>query len=173
MAKFRRLDATKLTATKDKFQRLEKEGIVRRSNREWASPLHMVKKADGSWRPFRDFQHLNLLSETDCYPLPNMTDITGSLAGTTIFSKLDLKKGYHQIPVHPADVKKTAIITPLFEFIRMPFGLKNAGITFQKFVDKLLSGLPFVLVYLDDILVASPDRKTHLAHLRIVLERFR
>ena len=135
----------------------------------------MVKKSDGSWRPCRDFRRLSLLSETDCYLLPNMTDITSSLAGATIFSKLDLKKGYLQIRVHPADVKKTAIITPfgLFKFIRMPFGLKNAGMTFQHFMDQVLAGLPFILVYLDNILVASPDRKTHLEHLRIVLQHLR
>ena len=72
-------------------------------------------------------------------------------------------------------MRKTAIITPfgLFKFVRMPFGLKNAGMTFQRFIDRVLAGLPFVLVYLDDILVASPDRKTHLEHLRVVLERLR
>ena len=172
-SKFRRLDSIKLAAAKEEFRRLEQEGIVRRSDSDWASPLHIVKKSDGSWRPCGDFRRLNLQSDTDCYPLPNMTDITSSLAGATVFSKLDLKKGYHQIPVHPAHVKKTAIITPfgLFEFVRLPFGLKNAGMTFQRFIDRVLAGLPFVLVYLDDILVASPDRKTHLEHLRAVLQR--
>ena len=105
-------------------------------------------------------------------PPPNMADITSSLAGATVFSKLDLKKGYHQIPVHPSHIKKTAIITP-FEFVRMPFGLKNARMSFQRFIDKVLAGLPFVLVYLDDILVASPDRLSHAVHLRCVLERLR
>ena len=82
-----------------------------------------------------------------------MADITSTLAGKRIFSKLDLKKGYHQIPVHPSDQKKTAIITPfgLFIFKRLPFGLKNAGMTFQRFMDRVLAGLPFVLVSLDDI----------------------
>ena len=117
-AKFRRLDNNKLAAAREEFQRLEKEGIIHRSNSDWASPLHMVKK----WWPCGDYHRLNIISETDCYLLPNMADITSSLAGGRVFSKLDLKKGYHQIPVHPADVKKTAIITPfgLFEFIRMP-----------------------------------------------------
>ena len=172
-AKFRRLDNIKLAAAKEEFHRLESEGIIRRSNSDWASPLHMVQKSDGSWRPCGDYRRLNIISETDCYPLPNMADITSSLAGARIFSKLDLKKGYHQIPVHPADVKKTAIITPfgLFEFIRMPFGLKNAGMTFQRFMDRALAGLPFILIYLDDILVASADRQSHTAHLRLVLER--
>ena len=171
-AKFRRLDSTKLAAAKEEFSRLEKEGIVRRSNSDWSSPLHMVRKSDGSWRPCGDFRRLNLISEEDRYPLPNMADITSSLAGATVFSKLDLKKGYHQIPVHPSDIKKTAIITPfgLFEFLRMPFGLKNAGMTFQRFMDRLLAGLPFVLIYLDDILIFSPDRSSHTDHLRQVLQ---
>ena len=172
-AKFRRLDNTKLATAKEEFHRLEQEGIIRRSNSDWASPLHMVQKADGSWRPCGNYRRLNLLTEADCYPLPNMADITSSLAGASVFSKLDLKKGYHQIPVHPTHIKKTAIITPfgLFEFVRLPFGLKNAGMTFQRFMDKVLSGLPFILVYLDDILVASPDRRTHADHLRCVLQR--
>ena len=96
-SKFRRLDNIKLAAAKAEFLQLEKEGIVRRSSSEWASPLHMVQKSDGSWRPCGDFRRLNLISETDCYPLPNMADITSSLAGAKVFSKLDLKKGYHQI----------------------------------------------------------------------------
>ena len=174
-AKFRRLDNVKLAAAKKEFQQLEKEGIVRRSNSDWSSPLHMVQKSDGSWRPCGDFRRLNIISDADCYPLPNMADITGSLKGATVFSKLDLKKGYHQIPVHPSDIKKTAIITPfgLFEFLRMPFGLKNAGMTFQRFMDRVMAELPFVLVYLDDILVASADRRSHAGHLRQVLERLR
>jgi len=174
-AKFRRLDSAKLAAAKKEFQQLEKEGIVRRSNSDWASPLHMVQKSDGSWRPCGDFRRLNAISDTDCYPLPNMVDITSGLSGNAVFSKLDLKKGYHQIPVNPADIKKTAIITPfgLFEFLRMPFGLKNAGMTFQRFMDRVMAGLDFVLVYLDDILVASHDRRSHAGHLRQVLERLR
>ena len=134
-AKFWRLDNTKLAAAKEEFHRLEQEGIIRQSHSDWASPLHMVQKTDGSWRPCGNYRRLNLLTEADCYPLPNMADITSSLAGTTVFSKLDLKKGYHQIPVHPAHVKKTAIITPfgLFELIRMPFGLKKCWNVFLTF----------------------------------------
>jgi hypothetical protein len=170
-AKFRRLDSTKLAAAKEEFSKLEAEGIIRRSSSCWASPLHMVKKSDGTWRPCGDYRRLNLQSEPDCYPLPNMEDITGRLAGCKVFSKLDLKKGYHQIPVAAADIPKTAIITPfgLFEYLRMPFGLKNAGMTFQRFMDQILGGLPFCIVYLDDILVASPDRRSHAVHLRAVL----
>ena len=173
-AKFWRLDNTKLAAAKAEFLQLEKEEIVQRSNSDWASPLHKVQKSDGSWQPCGDFRCLNLISEADCYPLLNMADITSSLAGAKVFSKLNLKKSY-QIPVHPSNVKKTAIITPfgLFCFLWMSFGLKNAGMTFQSFMDRVLGGLLFILIYLDDILVASPDRQSHKEHLRTVLDLLR
>jgi len=171
-AKFRRLDGPRLQAAKAEFEKLEKEGIIRRSNSNWSSPLHMVQKPDGSWRPCGDYRRLNAITKPDRYPLPNMADITSSLAGCTVFSKLDLKKGYHQIPVHEADIGKTAIITPfgLYEFKRTSFGLKNAGMTFQRFMDRVLAGLPFCIVYLDDILIASPDVAAHQQHLEAVLQ---
>jgi hypothetical protein len=128
-ARFRRLEPEKHEATRAAFAKLEKQGIIRSSNSCWASPLHMVRKADGSGRPCGDFRQLNLIMEPDQYPLPRMDDLMGRLKGCNIFTKLDLKQGYHQIPMAAADVKKTAIITPfgLFEFVRMPFGLRNAG----------------------------------------------
>ena len=168
-AKFRPLGGEKLEAAKKEFAALEREGIIRRSNSQWASPLHMVQKPDGTWRPCGDFRRLNLVTAADKYPVPNMLDLTSRLAGATVFSKLDMKKGYHQIPVNPADVPKTAIITPfgLFEFLRMPFGLKNAGMTFQRFMDQLFAPFGFAFVYLDNILIASPDEATHLSLIHI------
>jgi hypothetical protein len=90
-----------------------------------------------------------------------------------MFSKLDLQKGYFQVPVAAADVQKTAIITPfaLIEFLRMPFGLKNAGMTFQRLMDKIFFELPFTFIYLDDLLVASRDKDEHISHLQEVLQR--
>ncbi len=113
---------------------MEISGIVRRSKSPWASPLHMVPKKDGSWRPCGDYLCLNLVTTPDKYPLPNMQDLSNGLHDCTIFSKIDLVKGYHQIPVITEDIPKTTIITPfsLFEYLFTPFGLSNAAQTCQR-----------------------------------------
>ena len=131
-AKPRRLDEAKLRSAKKYFSEMEELGIIRRSNSPWASPLHVVPKADGSLRPCGDFRRLNQATVDDRYPLPHIHSFNEHLEGATIFSKVDLAKGYHQIPMAEEDVPKTAIITPfgLFEFLRMPFGLKNSAQAF-------------------------------------------
>jgi hypothetical protein len=133
----------------------------------------MVKKADGSWRPCGDYRRLNLVTRPDKYPVPNIQDLSSRLHGCVVFSKLDLRKGYYQIPMAARDVPKTAVITPfgLFEFLRMPFGLKNAGQRFQRLIDRVLAGLDFVFIYLDDVIVGSATVEDHLRHLRLVFER--
>ena len=104
---------------------------------------------------------------------PNITDLMARLVGCTIFSKLDLCKGFHQIPVRLRDLPKTAVITPfgLCEFIRMPFGLWNAGQTFQHFMDEVLEGLEFCFIYMNDMLIGSKSQEEHEQHLREVLSR--
>jgi hypothetical protein len=172
-AKFRRLDPSRLAAAKSEFQKMLQAGVIRRSSSAWASPLHLVKKKDGSWRPCGDFRRLNIQTTEDKYPLPNMGDLAGRLDGCKIFTKLDLQKGYYQVPVAEEDVPKTAVITPfgLFEFLRMPFGLKNAGMTFQRMMDRLFFDVPCVFIYLDDLLVASSSVEEHRLHLRSVLQK--
>ena len=134
-----------------------KLGVIEPSDSEWSSALHMVPKKNGDWRPCGDYRSY----------------FTQRLAGSKFFSKIDLVRAYYQIPVEPSDVHKTAFTTPfgLFNFTKTPFGLRNSGQTFQRFIDHVTRGLDFVFVYLDDLLVTSPDHKTHKKHLRILFAR--
>ena len=130
--------------------------------------MHLAPKKDGTWRPCGNYHCLNDATVRDSYPLPHIHHLMSKLLGATIFRKMDLVKGYHQIPVHKNDVKKMAIATPfgMFEFLRMPFGLKNAAQTFQSLMDEVTQDLPGVSVYLDDVLVASRTVEDHVHHLR-------
>ena len=121
------MDPEKLAAAKAEFSALDKVGIIQRSTSPWSSPLHMVKKKDRGWRPCGDYRRVNKVTVLDMYPLPHIYDFTSQIAGSTVFSRLDLHKGYYQIPMASKDVPKTVIITPfgMLEFLRLPFGLWN------------------------------------------------
>ena len=173
MSRFHRLDSDKLKEAKAIFAAREQDGVFQRSSSQWSSPLHMVKKKDGSWRPCGDFRCLNLVTKADKYLVPNLADFSSQLEGCTVFSTLNLKNGYLQVPLEQTATPKKAVITPfgLFEFLRMPFGLKNAGMAFQHYMDNIFIGIDFIFIYLYDIFVASRNRWEHLIHLQEVFRR--
>ncbi len=146
---------------------MEKAGIIRRSNLPWASLLHLVPKKDGSWCPCSDYRHLNAVTIPDSYPLPNMQSLNDRMAGCSVFSKINLVKAYHQIPIAEADIPKMATATPfgIWEILFIDFGLRNAAQALQRLKDSILMGLDYVFSFLDDDRVFSKSREQYWTHL--------
>ena len=155
-------------------EKLERLGFIRRSKQsKYASATVVVRKKDeeGNYTDFRqcgDYRPLNMETTLDRYPLPGIEDIFNKMGGATVFSKLDLRSGYHQMPLREEDWCKTAFWGAnrvLWEWLVVPFGLKNAPPYFQRRMDEVLRGLPFVRCYIDDIVVWSNNLEEHLQHL--------
>ena len=159
------------------LQSMLDQKVIQPSSSPWASPIVLVRKKNGSYRFCVDYRKVNSITRKDAYPLPRVDDILDALAGSELFTMLDLISGYWQVEVAPKDRPKTAFCTieGRYEFNVMPFGLCNAPATFQRLMDMVLAGLQWTscLVYLDDIVIFGKSFDEHLQNLSIVLQRIR
>ena len=152
------------------------EGIIEPSTSEWAAPIVLVPKKDGSLRLCVDYRRLNGVTQSDAYPMPRVDELIDRLGGAKFITTLDLTRGYWQVPVAEADRHKTAFTTPfgLHQFKVMPFGLQGAPATFQRMMDRLVDGCDaFTAAYLDDLVIHSSTWEEHLQHIKSVFGRLR
>ena len=157
------------------WRELETLGIVQlvdlQEPNNWTSAIHLVPKPCGDLRPCGDFRALNMKTLLDGYPLPNLCHFVGKLKGAKVFSRVDLKKAYHQIPLTPEAQKRATVLTPwgTFKFMRLAMGLKNSAQSFQRLMDTILAGMDGIFVYMDDILIYT---ETEAQHLKLLEELF-
>lgn len=156
---------------------MEKQGLVEPSTSPWSAPIVLAKKKDGSPRLCIDYRRLNDVTESDAYPMPDLNKLIRQMRGAKVFSVLDLKSGYWQVPLNQNARKYSAFRTRrgLFQFRVLPFGLKNSPMTFVRLMNEVLRGYldEFVQVYLDDIVIFSGNQDEHRYHLDKVLERLK
>src|ERR1044071_5453153 len=153
------------------------KGFIRPSSSPWGCPVLFVTKNDGTERMFVDYRPLNLATIKNKYPLPRINDLYDQLAGSSVFSKMDLRLGYHQIKIRNEDIPKTSFTTlyGLYEYIVMSFGLTNPPATFSRMMNSIFMEYldKFVVVYLDNILIYLKNEEEHAEHLRLVLMKLR
>ncbi|GKA34397.1 putative reverse transcriptase domain-containing protein [Tanacetum coccineum] len=156
------------------LQKLLEKGFIRPSSSPWGAPVLFVKKKDGSFRMCTDYRELNKLTVKNRHPLLRIDDLFDQLQGSSVYSKIDLRSGYHQLCIKEEDIPITAFRTRYghFEFQVMPFGLTNAPAMFMDLMNRACKPYldKFVIVFIDDILVYSKDEKEHGKHLKIILE---
>nr|GEX70572.1 putative reverse transcriptase domain-containing protein [Tanacetum cinerariifolium] len=169
-----RLAPSEMKELSKQLQELFDKGFIRPSSSPWGAPVLFVKKKDGSFRMCIDYRELNKITVKNCYPLSRIDDLFDQLQGSSIYSKIDLRSGYHQLRVREQDIPKIAFKTRYghYEFQVMPFGLTNAHVVFIDLVNRMYKPYldKFVIVFIDDILIYSKDKKEHEEHLKAILE---
>ncbi|GJR92813.1 putative reverse transcriptase domain-containing protein [Tanacetum coccineum] len=169
-----RLAPSEMKELADQLQELSDKGFIRPSSSPWGAPVLFVKKKDGSLRMCIDYRELNKLTVKNRYPLPRIDDLFDQLQGSSVYSKIDLRSGYHQLRVREEDISKTAFRTRYghYEFQVMPFGLTNAPAVFMDLMNRVCKPYldKFVIVFIDDILIYSKNKQEHEEHLKIILE---
>ncbi|GKE30052.1 putative reverse transcriptase domain-containing protein, partial [Tanacetum coccineum] len=158
----------------NQLQELLDRGFIRPSTSPWGAPVLFVKKKDESFRMCIDYLELNKLTIKNRYPLPRIDDLFDQLQGSSVYSKIDLRSGYHQLRVRDEDIPKTAFRTRYghYEFQVMPFGLTNAPAVFMDLVNRVCKPHldKFLIVFIDDILIYSRNKEEHANHLRIITQ---
>ena len=172
-----RMARVELKELKLQLQELLEKGFIRLSVSPWGAPVLFVKKKDGTLWLCVDYRKLNKMTVKNKYPLPRIDDLFDQLKGASVFSKIYLRSGYHQLRIKDTDVHKTTFRTRYghYEFLVMPFGLTNSPTAFMDLIYRVFRPYVdhFVMVFIDDILVYSKDREYHDTHLRVVLETLR
>jgi len=168
-----RMAPAELAELKKQIEDLLEKKFIRPSASSWGAPVLLVKKKDGSSRLCVDYRQLNKLTIKNKYPLSKIDDLLDQLRGTSVFSKIDLRFGYHQILVKPEDVQKTTFRSRYghYEYVVMPFGVTNALVVFMDYMNRIFRPYldKFVVVFINDILIYSRNREEHAEHLRVVL----
>jgi len=168
-----RMAPTELVELKKQIEELLEKQFIRPSVSPWGAPVLLVKKKDGSSRLCVDNRQLNKLTIKNKYPLPRINDLMDQQHGASMFSKIDLRSGYHQILVKVEDVEKIAFRSRYghYEYVVMLFGVSNAPALFMDYVNRIFWPFldKFVVVFIDDILIYSKTHEEHAEHLRIML----
>ena len=172
-----RLAPLELKELYSQLKELADKGFIRPSSSPWGAPVLFVKKKDGTMRLCIDYRQLNKVTVRNNYPLPRIDDLFDQLGGASIFSKIDLRSGYHQMKIQDKDIEKSAFRTRYghFEFLVMPFGLTNAPAAFMDLMNRVFRQYldEFIIVFIDDILIYSRSAAQHEQHLRIALQTLR
>ena len=160
---------------KSEIEKLLAAKVIRSSCSSWSAPIIVVPKGYGGKHLVIDYRALNKVTRKFTWPMPKVKDIFSKLNGATYFSTLDLRTGYHHIPLDKPSIPKTTFNSPFgkFEYIKVPFGLAQAPAYFQELMTGILKDFPFAIAYLDDIIIFSKTPQEHLSHICMVFEKLR